>query len=126
MTRRLAVSLACSLAACGGPQRPATLVPQSPNEALKQFMEAVNANDLTRMGNLFGSDRGPASSFQDAGYLRNQLTTIQIYLKHYADEEAREHWARRFPEDPIPPHEPLPYDRDRFLPQRPLPSSEEA
>jgi len=82
VTRRLAVSLACSLAACGGPQRPATLVPQSPNEALKQFMEAVNANDLTRMGNLFGSDRGPASSFQDAGYLRNQLTTIQIYLKH--------------------------------------------
>ena len=44
---------------------------------------------------------------------------IQIYLKHYADEDMRERWAPHFPEDSIPPHEPLPYDRDRFLPQRP-------
>ena len=48
---------------------------------------------------------------------------IQIYLKHYADDETRENWARRFPKDSIPPHEPPPYERDRHLPQRPLPPS---
>ncbi len=44
---------------------------------------------------------------------------IQIYLKYYADEEERQHWAEEFPDDPIPPHEPPPFDRDRLLPQAP-------
>jgi hypothetical protein len=41
---------------------------------------------------------------------------LQIYLKHYAEEGAREQWACDWPEDAIPPHEDPPYDRDRFLP----------
>jgi hypothetical protein len=44
---------------------------------------------------------------------------IQLYLKYYADEEARQHWAEEFTDDPIPPHEPPPFDRDRLLPQAP-------
>jgi hypothetical protein len=44
---------------------------------------------------------------------------IQLYLKYYADEEARQHWAEEFPGDAVPPHEPLPFDRDRLLPQAP-------
>jgi hypothetical protein len=42
---------------------------------------------------------------------------IRIYLRHYADEEARRDWAREFPEYEIPPHEEPPYDRDRYLPE---------
>lgn len=41
----------------------------------------------------------------------------QIYLRYYADEETREQWGRDF-EMTVPAKEPLPYDRDRFLPGR--------
>ena len=44
----------------------------------------------------------------------------QIYLKYYADEEHRRQWAQDWPDDPLPPHEEPPFDRDRFLPQSPL------
>ncbi len=43
------------------------------------------------------------------------------YLRYYADEKARRKWARDFPDWVIPAHEPLPYDRDRHLPQPPPP-----
>ena len=39
------------------------------------------------------------------------------YLRYYADEAYREMWAQDFPDDIIPPHEELPYDRDRCLPR---------
>jgi hypothetical protein len=44
----------------------------------------------------------------------------RIYFKYYADEEAREDWASRWPEDVIPTHEDPPYDRDRRLPKSPV------
>ncbi len=40
-----------------------------------------------------------------------------LYLKYYADKAWRKHWHKDFPEDPIPPHEDPPYDRDRLLPK---------
>jgi hypothetical protein len=42
---------------------------------------------------------------------------ILLRLKYYADEEERQQWREDFPEDLIPDHEDLPYDRDRLLPQ---------
>lgn len=42
---------------------------------------------------------------------------IHLNLKYYADEDERRDWAKRWPEEPIPAHEDLPYDRDRHLPQ---------
>jgi len=42
---------------------------------------------------------------------------FQIRLKYYMEEEERLDWAAEFPEDTIPPKEPLPYDRDRHLPE---------
>jgi hypothetical protein len=41
---------------------------------------------------------------------------LKIRLKYYADEDERSCWEGDFPEDEIPPKEPLPYDRDRHLP----------
>jgi hypothetical protein len=41
---------------------------------------------------------------------------LALRLKYYADEDERLHWAEEFPEDTVPPHEPLQYDRDRHLP----------
>lgn len=45
---------------------------------------------------------------------------MQIYLKYYADEDFRSRWSKDWPEDPMPPHEDPPFDRDRMLPQSPL------
>ncbi|MGI8905310.1 MAG: hypothetical protein ACR2IE_02330 [Candidatus Sumerlaeaceae bacterium] len=39
------------------------------------------------------------------------------YLRYYADEEYRQRWANDFPDEDIPPHEILPYNRDAKLPQ---------
>ncbi len=41
---------------------------------------------------------------------------MKIRLKYYADDDERECWECDFPDDEIPPKEPLPYDRDRHLP----------
>lgn len=43
-----------------------------------------------------------------------------IYLKHYADEQYRKDWAHDWPDDPMPPHEDPPFDRDSSLPQSPV------
>jgi len=40
-----------------------------------------------------------------------------LYLKYYADEEERQRWSQDWPDDVVPPHESLPYDRDSQLPK---------
>jgi hypothetical protein len=47
------------------------------------------------------------------------LEDTTIRLKFYADEEERQRWHLDFPDDPIPEHAALPFDRDRHLPKRP-------
>ena len=42
---------------------------------------------------------------------------LHLNLKYYADEDERRDCAKNWPEDPMPAHEDLPYDRDRHLPQ---------
>ena len=42
---------------------------------------------------------------------------IQLRLKYYMEEEERLEWEAEFPDETIPPKEPLPYDRDRHLPE---------
>jgi len=84
--RRLAAPvcfvLLAGLAACGKRSGPGTPVPQSMNESVAQFLAAVKANDLSRMGNLWGTERGPASQSMDGQVLRQRLTVIQKYLDH--------------------------------------------
>ena len=41
----------------------------------------------------------------------------QLYLRYYADEETREHWAEQFPACDMPAAESRPFDRDRLLPR---------
>jgi len=40
----------------------------------------------------------------------------ELYLRYYADEVERRRWAKDWPDDVMPEHEALPYDRDRHLP----------
>lgn len=46
---------------------------------------------------------------------------IEVYLRHYADEDWRAHWAESWPDTVIPPHQDPPHDRDRHLPKPPRP-----
>jgi len=79
---RLTVLVALGTLACGGGPGPGKPVPQSPQETLAQFMSAVKANDLSRMGTLWGSDRGPAADWMKGNELKERLTVIQKYLAH--------------------------------------------
>jgi hypothetical protein len=45
-------------------------------------MEAVQANDLDRMGQLWGTASGPAAKDMDRGELQMRLTVMQRYLTH--------------------------------------------
>jgi len=82
--RRLAVHvvLLAALTACSNGQGPETPVPQSMNESVAQFLAAVKANDLKRMGELWGTERGPAAQSMNGEVLRQRLTVIQKYLDH--------------------------------------------
>ena len=71
--------VACGGRAPSGGHEPA---PQSVNAALTQFMDAVKANNLARMGQLWGGERGPAASYMNAQELRQRLASIQAYLNH--------------------------------------------
>ena len=81
MRPRLAGLVALGILACGG-QGPSSVAPQSPQQTLAQFMSAVKANDLSRMGTLWGSDRGPAAGWMKGDELKERLTVIQKYLDH--------------------------------------------
>ncbi|HEV8511470.1 MAG TPA: hypothetical protein VGQ48_13545, partial [Gemmatimonadales bacterium] len=74
--RRIITCLLLFGAACGGPKTTAP-VPQSMNESVAQFLAAVKANDQKRMGELWGTERGPAANSMNAGVLRQRLTVIQ-------------------------------------------------
>ena len=52
------------------------------NDAVTQFMAAVKANDLDRMGRLWGSERGPAVSYMKADELKKRVSVLQIYLAY--------------------------------------------
>ena len=52
------------------------------NESVAQFFAAVKANDLKRMGELWGTERGPAAASMEGNVLRQRLTVIQKYLDH--------------------------------------------
>jgi hypothetical protein len=72
--------LACL--ACGGSQGTTRPIPDNPNAALTGFLEAVKANDLERMGTLWGNERGPAANWMKADELNQRLTIMQRYLAH--------------------------------------------
>ena len=84
MKRRVAIALLlfAGSIACGKNPGAGTPVPQSMNESVRQFLLAVKANDLKRMGQLWGTERGPAADNMNPGVLQQRVTVIQKYLDH--------------------------------------------
>ncbi|HEX2647208.1 MAG TPA: hypothetical protein VHO95_08260 [Candidatus Dormibacteraeota bacterium] len=83
MRPRLTPLVALGALACGGRPSPAP-APQTPQQTLVAFMAAVKANDLDRMGQLWGGERGAAAGYMNKEYLHKSLTVFQIYLNHTA------------------------------------------
>ena len=79
--RTLILALACAVVpAChsGG----SFVAPANPEATVRGFMNAVKANSLTAMGELWGSKDGPANRWMDRQRLEQSLTVIRIYLEH--------------------------------------------
>ena len=53
-----------------------------PADALAAFLDAVRQKDLNRMGQLWGSERGPAAGWMEATELNKRVSVIQTYLMH--------------------------------------------
>jgi hypothetical protein len=67
-------------AGCGRPSAGPT--PQDPAVLIERFMAAVNANDLSTLGNLWGTTKGPASGRMPSDELHKRLVIIQSFLVH--------------------------------------------
>src|SRR5947209_17881342 len=76
--RRLAVLAALGGLGCGS--RPAATAPQSMNQVVEQFLGAVKAKDVQRIGELWGDQRGSAAEHMKREVLRKRTTVLQIYL----------------------------------------------
>lgn len=72
------------LAACGGSA--SAPAPASPEAAVRGFLNAVRANSLTAMGELWGSARGPARSYMKPEEMEQRLAIIRTYLEHESFE----------------------------------------
>ena len=63
--------------------------------------------DLSQLGGAWHTSPIGSCNDEDTG----------IFLKYYASEKERRRWHKEFPNDLLPPHCALPYDRDRSLPR---------
>jgi len=69
-----------ALAACGGAG--SVPPPASPEAAVRGFLDAVHANSLSRMSELWGSERGRARTYMKRDELEQRLTVIRTYLQY--------------------------------------------
>ncbi|HEY3285975.1 MAG TPA: hypothetical protein VGJ96_02525 [Gemmatimonadaceae bacterium] len=77
--KRVALLLLPVLAACSSlPGGGSGTGAESPNAAIQQFLAASQRKDLTAMGNVWGTDKGPASTSMSQKELeRRELIMIQ-------------------------------------------------
>ena len=76
--------------ACGGRQGVASsAAPSDPEAAVRAFLNAVRANSLIAMRDLWGSERGPATSYLNTQEVDQRLTVIRTFLEHERFEFAQ-------------------------------------
>lgn len=56
--------------------------PADPEATVRGFLNAVSANSIAGMSQLWGTSSGPASERMDRTTLEQRLTVIRIYLEH--------------------------------------------
>ena len=75
-------NLALATAACSSTTTSSFVAPVDPDVTMSSFMNAVQANDLRAMGQLWGTKSGPMAGRMDADQLDMRLTVMQRYLAH--------------------------------------------
>jgi hypothetical protein len=80
--RAAGLLLLAAASACGGKQLATGAPSGNPETAVRAFLAAVAANDLSKMQQLWGSDRGPAVTYVDAKEVEQRLTVIRTFLAH--------------------------------------------
>jgi len=73
------VELACG--GSSGPKSAATAPVVSSAQAVRMFMQAAADSNLTRMGELWGSDGGPAAQTGNPSDYEKRLFIMQTYLR---------------------------------------------
>jgi hypothetical protein len=81
----------------------------------RELYEHLWRDSLREDGPILPPGSGWNCSFDILGGCSEE--DIEIMLRYYETEKERQRWAEEFPEDVIPPHENLPFDRDRHLPR---------
>ena len=81
----------------------------------RQLYELLWSNILREPTSVFTDSSASFSHIDILGGCSDE--DLKIRLKYYADDDERACWESDFPEDEIPPKEPLPFDRDRHLPE---------
>ena len=82
MSRRLVLLLSCAVVACGGNANQ-TPAPQTMNDAVTQFLDAVKAKDWQRMTLLWGTEDGPGGvDRKNANALRMRAMSAQVFLSN--------------------------------------------
>jgi hypothetical protein len=81
-----ALALGLILVSCGGRETTIVPLPDAPEGAVRDFMNAVRDNDLKTMANVWGSRRGPASTYMASQELEQRLTVMRVYLEHESYE----------------------------------------
>lgn len=72
---------AAGLIACGGGSSGSVTTEMSSDQVVRAFMKAVADNDQVRMGDLWGSSRGPANVTHQPPEYQRRLAVVQAYLK---------------------------------------------
>ncbi len=82
LCRTVLASLALAAAACSSAATSSFVAPVDPEVTVSSFMNAVQANNLQAMGQLWGTESGPMAGRMDADQLDMRLTVMQRYLAH--------------------------------------------
>lgn len=72
---------AAGLIACGGGSTGSATPEMSSDQVVRAFMKAVADSDLVRMGDLWGSSRGPANVTRFPPEYPRRLAIIQAWLR---------------------------------------------
>jgi hypothetical protein len=71
-----------ALLSCGRRAKVAESAPVNPEATVRAFLNAVKANSLTGMRDLWGTERGPAAGYMNEGEVQQRLTVIRSFLDH--------------------------------------------
>lgn len=81
-SRTVFVAFILASTACGGKAVDQAALPTDPAAAVREFMQAVAANDIEAMGAVWGSDKGPAETWMKRDELQKRLLVVRSYLTH--------------------------------------------